>query len=71
MKTTEDFIQIAQGDGPYFIDYNGNRYLDFNSMAMCSSLGHTVGLPLICPQCFKKDNVDPILWVFSVKELAY
>jgi taurine--2-oxoglutarate transaminase len=40
-------VQIAQGDGCYFIDNNGKRYLDFNSMAMCSSLGHTVDPTII------------------------
>jgi 4-aminobutyrate aminotransferase-like enzyme len=41
------YTQIAKGDGCYFLDYNGKRYLDFNSMAMCSSLGHTVDPSII------------------------
>jgi taurine--2-oxoglutarate transaminase len=37
-----DPLQVARGDGVYFIATDGKRYLDFNSQAMCSALGHTV-----------------------------
>ena len=40
-------LQIAKGDGVYFVDFNGKRYLDFNAMAMCSNLGHTVDPTII------------------------
>ncbi|KYQ91735.1 aminotransferase class-III [Tieghemostelium lacteum] len=33
---------MEQGDGVYFYDTNGKKYIDFNSQAMCSNLGHTV-----------------------------
>jgi len=35
-------IQVKKGEGVYFYDTNGKKYLDFNSQAMCSNLGHTV-----------------------------
>lgn len=31
---------IVGGEGAYFWDTEGNRYLDFSSQAMCNSLGH-------------------------------
>jgi len=34
-------IQIAKTDGVYFWNQDGKRFLDFNSMAMCLSHGHT------------------------------
>jgi taurine--2-oxoglutarate transaminase len=33
-------IAIKRADGVYFWDVAGNRYLDFNSMVMCSNIGH-------------------------------
>lgn len=35
-------LVIAKGEGSYFYDVEGRKYLDFNSQAMCSNLGHTV-----------------------------
>eukprot|EP00042_Codosiga_hollandica_P035727 m.267265 g.267265 ORF g.267265 m.267265 type:complete len:509 (+) comp54714_c0_seq3:2-1528(+) len=40
-------IRVAQGDGVYLIDNKGKRFLDFNAMAMCSNLGHTVDPTII------------------------
>lgn len=33
---------MEKGEGSYFFDVEGRKYLDFNSQAMCSNLGHTV-----------------------------
>lgn len=33
-------IAIKKAAGVHFWDYDGNRYLDFNSMVMCSNIGH-------------------------------
>jgi taurine---2-oxoglutarate transaminase len=33
-------IPITHADGVYFFDVNGKRYLDFNSMVMCTNIGH-------------------------------
>lgn len=38
----EGALQLAKGDGCYVVDNNGKKYMDFNSMAMCSHLGHTI-----------------------------
>jgi len=35
-------LVVAKGEGCYFYDVGGRKYLDFNSQAMCSTLGHTV-----------------------------
>eukprot|EP00040_Diaphanoeca_grandis_P005412 m.32742 g.32742 ORF g.32742 m.32742 type:complete len:535 (-) comp16689_c0_seq3:177-1781(-) len=35
-------IQVERAEGIYFFDTTGKRYIDFNSMAMCSNMGHTV-----------------------------
>jgi len=35
-------LEVVRGDGVYFHDVKGKKYLDFNSMAMCVNLGHTV-----------------------------
>ncbi|EGC34373.1 aminotransferase class-III [Dictyostelium purpureum] len=35
-------LVMEKGDGVYFYDINGKKYIDFNSQAMCSNLGHTV-----------------------------
>eukprot|EP01133_Synstelium_polycarpum_P003940 gene3940-4561_t len=35
-------IVMEKGEGVYFYDPNGKKYIDFNSQAMCSNLGHTV-----------------------------
>lgn len=35
-------IKAVRGEGCYFWDANGHKYLDFNSMAMCSNFGHTI-----------------------------
>jgi len=34
-------VYPSHGDGVYFIDVNGKKYLDFSSQAVCSNLGHT------------------------------
>jgi len=33
-------IPVSRAQGVYFWDVNGKRYLDFNSMVMCSNIGH-------------------------------
>jgi taurine--2-oxoglutarate transaminase len=33
-------IPVQRAQGVYFWDVNGKRYLDFNSMVMCSNIGH-------------------------------
>jgi taurine--2-oxoglutarate transaminase len=33
-------ISIDRAEGVYFWDVDGKRYLDFNSMTMCSNIGH-------------------------------
>ena len=33
-------IPVARAEGVYFWDVAGKRYLDFNSMVMCSNIGH-------------------------------
>ncbi len=33
-------IPVVKADGVYFWDADGKRYLDFNSMVMCSNIGH-------------------------------
>lgn len=33
-------IPVARAEGVYFWDVDGKRYLDFNSMVMCSNIGH-------------------------------
>jgi len=33
-------IPVERAEGVYFWDVNGKRYLDFNSMTMCSNIGH-------------------------------
>ncbi|EGG15200.1 aminotransferase class-III [Cavenderia fasciculata] len=35
-------IVMERGEGVYFFDKQGKKYIDFNSQAMCSNLGHTV-----------------------------
>ena len=35
-----DPIPVVRAEGVYFWDANGKRYLDFNSMLMCSNIGH-------------------------------
>ncbi len=35
-----DPIPVERADGVYFWDTAGKRYLDFNSMTMCSNIGH-------------------------------
>jgi taurine--2-oxoglutarate transaminase len=35
-----DPISIDHAEGVYFWDTDGKRYLDFNSMTMCSNIGH-------------------------------
>eukprot|EP00698_Gefionella_okellyi_P007296 TRINITY_DN1773_c0_g1_i1.p1 TRINITY_DN1773_c0_g1~~TRINITY_DN1773_c0_g1_i1.p1 ORF type:complete len:516 (+),score=149.47 TRINITY_DN1773_c0_g1_i1:47-1549(+) len=34
-------IQAVRGEGVYFYDASGKKYIDFNSMAMCVNLGHS------------------------------
>ena len=33
-------IPVSRAEGVYFWDVSGRRYLDFNSMVMCSNIGH-------------------------------
>ncbi len=33
-------IPVERAEGVYFWDFEGNRYLDFNSLVMCSNIGH-------------------------------
>ncbi len=33
-------IPVTRAEGVYFWDVDGRRYLDFNSMVMCSNIGH-------------------------------
>jgi taurine--2-oxoglutarate transaminase len=33
-------IPVSRAEGVYFWDVDGKRYLDFNSMTMCSNIGH-------------------------------
>jgi taurine--2-oxoglutarate transaminase len=33
-------IPVTRAEGVYFWDVDGKRYLDFNSMVMCSNIGH-------------------------------
>lgn len=40
-----DPIPVTRAEGVYFWDTSGKRYLDFNSMTMCSNIGH--GNPII------------------------
>jgi taurine---2-oxoglutarate transaminase len=35
-----DPIPVQKAKGVYFWDFNGKRYLDFNSMTMCVNIGH-------------------------------
>ena len=42
-----DPLQITKGEGVYFWDTKGDRYMDFNSGAMCANLGHTTPEPVI------------------------
>jgi taurine---2-oxoglutarate transaminase len=35
-----DPIPIEKAEGVHFWDFNGKRYLDFNSMVMCVNIGH-------------------------------
>ncbi|KAF2076633.1 hypothetical protein CYY_002062 [Polysphondylium violaceum] len=35
-------LVMEKGEGVFFYDTNGKKYIDFNSQAMCSNLGHTV-----------------------------
>eukprot|EP00051_Salpingoeca_urceolata_P003854 m.61127 g.61127 ORF g.61127 m.61127 type:complete len:556 (-) comp13183_c0_seq2:222-1889(-) len=34
-------LQMVRAEGVYFWDQHGHRYMDFNSMAMCSNHGHS------------------------------
>ena len=33
-------LHVTKAEGVYFWDVSGKRYLDFNSMVMCSNIGH-------------------------------
>ncbi len=37
-------IPVERAEGVYFWDFEGKRYLDFNSMVMCSNIGHNNGI---------------------------
>ncbi len=39
-QTQVDAIPVERAEGVYFWDVEGKRYLDFNSMTMCSNIGH-------------------------------
>jgi taurine--2-oxoglutarate transaminase len=45
-------IPVVRAEGVYFWDAAGKRYLDFNSMTMCSNIGHghPVVIEAICQQ---------------------
>jgi len=34
-------VYPSHGEGVYFVDLNGKKYLDFSSQAVCSNLGHS------------------------------
>lgn len=38
---TKNALHIVRAEGVYFWDQHGKRYMDWNSMAMCSNHGHT------------------------------
>jgi 4-aminobutyrate aminotransferase-like enzyme len=40
-------IHVVRGEGVFFWDAAGKKYMDFNSMAMCSHHGHTVDPTII------------------------
>ncbi|MCJ7694319.1 MAG: aminotransferase class III-fold pyridoxal phosphate-dependent enzyme, partial [Anaerolineaceae bacterium] len=35
-----EIIPVEKAEGVYFWDYDGKKYLDFNSMVMCVNIGH-------------------------------
>ena len=39
-QANADVIPVNRAKGVYFWDYNGQKYLDFNSMVMCVNIGH-------------------------------
>lgn len=39
-QSTVNPLEISHGEGVYFWDTDGKRYLDFNSQAMCVNIGH-------------------------------
>lgn len=39
-QTNVDPIAVSRAEGVYFWDVDGKRYLDLNSMTMCSNIGH-------------------------------
>lgn len=48
----KDFLQtkaiyIMKGEGPYFWDDNGKKYIDFSGQAVCSNLGHSCSQEVI------------------------
>lgn len=47
-----DPIPVTRAEGVYFWDTSGKRYLDFNSMTMCSNIGHgnPIVIEAICQQ---------------------
>eukprot|EP00036_Acanthoecidae_sp_10tr_P010347 CAMPEP_0182916022 /NCGR_PEP_ID=MMETSP0105_2-20130417/694_1 /TAXON_ID=81532 ORGANISM="Acanthoeca-like sp., Strain 10tr" /NCGR_SAMPLE_ID=MMETSP0105_2 /ASSEMBLY_ACC=CAM_ASM_000205 /LENGTH=502 /DNA_ID=CAMNT_0025052935 /DNA_START=22 /DNA_END=1530 /DNA_ORIENTATION=- len=51
-------IQIARAEGVHFWDTDGKRYMDFNSMAMCSNHGHTID-PSITEAIVEQINTVP------------
>ena len=53
--------EIVDAEGCYFIDADGNRYLDFSSQLMCSNLGHKnkVVIDAICEQARHLPYVAP------------
>ncbi len=53
--------QIVDAEGCYFVDAEGNRFLDFSSQLMCSNLGHKnqAVIRAICEQAKKLPYVAP------------
>ena len=38
----ETAVPISHGEGIYMYGFDGKKYIDWNSQAMCSNLGHTI-----------------------------
>lgn len=45
-------LHIERGDGVFFYDRDGKKYIDWSSGAVCSNMGHTV------PESVKKAAMD-------------
>jgi len=73
-------VHPTHGEGVYFYDINGKKYLDFSSQAVCSNLGHTmpqevidaaVGQMQSMPFMFGDTCVSQIRAEFSQKMANY